>query len=944
MKKLLMLAAVILVNFVPLINAQWVQTNGLYGGVSCLTVSPNGAGGTNLFAGTLYGGVFLSTNNGTSWKQVNNGLTDTLVTSLAVSPNGAGGTNLFAGTEDGVFLSTNNGTSWKQVNTGWTDTANTGYTAVLTLAVSPNGAGGTNLFAGTYGSGVFLSTNNGTSWTQFDSGLMNIHVCAIAVSGTNLFVGTYYSGIFLSTNNGTSWAAVNNGLTDTYVSSLVVSGTNLLTGTGSGVFLSTNNGTSWTEINSGLTDTINTYTDVDALAVSGTNLFAGTHGSGVFLSTNNGTNWTKVNSGRTNSTVNAFAISGTNLFAGASDGVWKRSLSEMINGAEIPFEGLQLWLKSDAGIVANNGRVSKWMDQSGNGNDAIETDTSRQPVLVNNELNGKPVISFDGVNDRLGFTGSKKMSQVSVFAVLKNKTPDVNSDAVGSVFTFGPGGTYNASEHLGLRMRGFPPGNNNDVVVGTGDGPDYVLTTSTGLSKYNEWRNISFVTDEKLFNTTLRWNGNDAVTAPSGTNLTMSVSLGDSAARGGGIGSTDNFGLLGYPMTMAKCDFAEFIVYDTVLSNSDRLAVEKYLNDKYKITTPAIPTAGLQLWLKSDAGIIANKGRVSKWMDQSGNGNDAIETDTSRQPVLVNNELNGKPVISFDGVNDRLGFTGSKKMSQVSVFAVLKNKTPDVNSDAVGSVFTFGPGGTYNASEHLGLRMRGFPPGNNNDVVVGTGDGPDYVLTTSTGLSKYNEWRNISFVTDEKLFNTTLRWNGNDAVTAPSGTNLTMSVSLGDSAARGGGIGSTDNFGLLGYPITMAKCDFAEFIVYDTVLSNSDRLAVEKYLNDKFNITITGIADSKSESIPAQFTLYQNYPNPFNPSTTIKYSLPKASFVTLKVYDMLGREVTSLVNEEKTAGNYQVVFNASSFASGVYFYRIETAPAGGQAGGFTATKKLLLLK
>ena len=163
---------------------------------------------------------------------------------------------------------------------------------------------------------------------------MNVNVNVLAVStgqGTNLFVGTYYSGIFLSTNNGTSWAAVNNGLTDTYISSLIVSGTNLLTGTGSGLFLSTNNGTSWTQINNGLS----TNSEVSALAVSGTNLFAGIWDGGVFLSTNNGTNWTDVNTGRTNSTVNAFAVSGTNLFAGThGDGVWKRSLSDMITGIE----------------------------------------------------------------------------------------------------------------------------------------------------------------------------------------------------------------------------------------------------------------------------------------------------------------------------------------------------------------------------------------------------------------------------------------------------------------------------------------------------------------------------------------------------------------------------------------------------------------------------------
>jgi hypothetical protein len=89
--------------------------------------------------------------------------------------------------------------------------------------------------------------------------------------------------------------------------------------------------------------------------------------------------------------------------------------------------------------------------------------------------------------------------------------------------------------------------------------------------------------------------------------------------------------------------------------------------------------------------------------------------------------------------------------------------------------------------------------------------------------------------------------------------------------------------------------------------------------------------------IPNTFRLGQNYPNPFNPSTTIKYGLPKNSFVTLKVYDILGREVTTLVNENKMAGTYQVNFNASNLASGIYFYTIK-------AGDFSQTKKMLLVK
>jgi hypothetical protein len=90
-------------------------------------------------------------------------------------------------------------------------------------------------------------------------------------------------------------------------------------------------------------------------------------------------------------------------------------------------------------------------------------------------------------------------------------------------------------------------------------------------------------------------------------------------------------------------------------------------------------------------------------------------------------------------------------------------------------------------------------------------------------------------------------------------------------------------------------------------------------------------------SSPTEFVLSQNYPNPFNPSTVINYELPVNSFVTLKVYDLLGSEVATLVNESKPVGRYSLVFNGSSLKSGVYFYNL-------QAGNFTETKKFILMK
>jgi hypothetical protein len=88
---------------------------------------------------------------------------------------------------------------------------------------------------------------------------------------------------------------------------------------------------------------------------------------------------------------------------------------------------------------------------------------------------------------------------------------------------------------------------------------------------------------------------------------------------------------------------------------------------------------------------------------------------------------------------------------------------------------------------------------------------------------------------------------------------------------------------------------------------------------------------------PVTFFLEQNYPNPFNPSTTIKYSIPTSEFVTLKVYDVLGNEVANMVNEEKSAGTYELKFDAVSLVSGIYFYKLKS-------GNFIETKKMILLK
>ena len=97
------------------------------------------------------------------------------------------------------------------------------------------------------------------------------------------------------------------------------------------------------------------------------------------------------------------------------------------------------------------------------------------------------------------------------------------------------------------------------------------------------------------------------------------------------------------------------------------------------------------------------------------------------------------------------------------------------------------------------------------------------------------------------------------------------------------------------------------------------------------------VSSERKNNIPIVFSLGQNYPNPFNPNTTISYSIPNTSLVRLKIFNILGQEVATLINEEKLMGNYEINFDASSLSSGVYIYKI-------QAGSFVESKKMILLK
>ncbi|MFZ2325105.1 MAG: T9SS type A sorting domain-containing protein [Ignavibacteriaceae bacterium] len=148
-------------------------------------------------------------------------------------------------------------------------------------------------------------------------------------------------------------------------------------------------------------------------------------------------------------------------------------------------------------------------------------------------------------------------------------------------------------------------------------------------------------------------------------------------------------------------------------------------------------------------------------------------------------------------------------------------------------------------------------------------------------------------------------------------------------------VGQTAGTFPIGYLVTVNTSDMLEFLNdqdIDQELSGADTS-----MNHMVTITGSSAVDEQIPGIPAEYNLSQNFPNPFNPSTSFTYSLKKSGDVKINVYDVSGKEVKSLVDGFRSAGNYVVNFNAGDMASGIYYYRITT-------NDFVQTNKMVLLK
>ena len=387
MKKIIGLTILILASIIS--NAQWMQTNGPPGGWiavgSVLTTGGNIVAGTNdngmylsrdhglswvrieadidniyefavsgnyAFVGTRWGGVLRSSDHGVTWSRLTNGVPDYIET-FAV-----GGDKIYAGLSD-VYVSTDQGDSWTAA--GGDASFNTGISS-MTIR-------GNNLFAAHGDEGVFLSNDDGHTWTNITHELAGKIVITLTTYGDYVFAGTWDYGVFRSGDNGTSWTQVNDGLTNLTITSFVISGTSLFAGTiNGGVCKTDNNGDLWTKSNNGLND----YLGVLAIGVDGSDFVLGTNGGEIYTSVNSGNAW-RVTYGLPCTYITTLAVKGSAVFAGTfSDGLFKsidNGGTWLKNGNGIPFwvnintlmvSGTDIYAGTTEGIYVSTDNGNLW--------------------------------------------------------------------------------------------------------------------------------------------------------------------------------------------------------------------------------------------------------------------------------------------------------------------------------------------------------------------------------------------------------------------------------------------------------------------------------------------------------------------------------------------------------------------------------------------------------
>lgn len=471
----------LITSFTP---AQWQQTAGPFVG-DCTCLASNGinilaaTSQSDNMSGNPIGGLFLSSDNGSSW---------TPVTGLSNYPAAAilmNNTCIIIAQADSLYTSTDNGNNW--TNSG------------LGVYAKSIAAIGNNLFAASSDS-IYRSNNNGKNWYNVKSGFLNIN--SLVASGSNLFAGTSDKGVHLSTDFGASWNPVDSGLTNLKITALAAIPLDsnkiiLLAGTISNfsvfeIFASTNNGSTWTNCHSAIGSTIKVFTSLPG-GKGGTNIFLaaddGSNNGGVFLSTDYGFTWNKVNSGLTEKNLYSLISNGTTLIAGTvGSGVFRSTNSgagwEQKNNGFITTSYIPAIAVKGNNIYASNGRNLYLSNDNGANWNVNRLDPYSYPDVACVAANDSSIFvgcynvgPFRSTNNGSSWDWVNNGAQPSVYSIAINDTTIFAGTDRGVCISTNNGNSWTLSNN------GLTFASNNDKVFGFAfNGTNTYVLTDSGVS------------------------------------------------------------------------------------------------------------------------------------------------------------------------------------------------------------------------------------------------------------------------------------------------------------------------------------------------------------------------------------------------------------------------------------------------------------------------------
>ncbi len=542
-----------------------------------------------------------------------------------------------------------------------------------------------------------------------------------------------------------------------------------------------------------------------------------------------------------------------------------------------PNTGLELWLRADSAVTQISGLVSQWGDLSSNNRTAISSGAARPDFVSSySPMGGRPVMGFGTFGSRsFGFPRITNIR--TVFVVAENQNPTALQFLLGDSTSFDfHGGTSNSA----LFDNSFAsPAILQGRLLYNGNP---VLITSSAAARPTTPTIITLQTTGNVRASTLSFDR-----PPLGT-ATMNRSWN---------------GLI-----------AEVLIFSDSLNLTQRIAVENYLASRYGIGQNNVsnPTIAASL---GGTFVLGSTGATVTFTTASTTTGSLSGSVTNSRPNVV-----GTLPAGITNIAERF-------------WTINQTNLTGFNCAVTFDLSTLGGIQNFNTLKVL-RRNNASSPWIDVETLPGVTITRHAPFITVAGITSFSDFT-IGGGNDNQLPVELAEFTGRKAEqgvellwrTASELNNAGFEVERKSQGATWNTLGFVRGAG------TTTEAQSYSFI---------DRTATGKVQYRLKQIDFDGQFEYSNvievdAGLPKTFALEQNYPNPFNPTTIINYQLPTASTVSLKIYDVLGKEVATLVNARQEAGSYNFTFNASNLASGIYFYRL-------QAGSFVQTKKMMLVK